>query len=77
LDVAGFGICLNTEAVVEKIGRDTAEGKRLGVMSTPTFFLGLVGDHEVTLTRKIVGLPSVDVFVQTIQELLKVSGTST
>lgn len=39
LDTAQFNSCLDSNKYVEKVTRDTAEGRGLGVNATPTFFI--------------------------------------
>jgi len=55
------------------VSRDLEEGKRLGVNSTPTFFIGEIADGDrVALRRKLNGAVPYDVFSQ---EIAKVSGS--
>jgi predicted DsbA family dithiol-disulfide isomerase len=39
LDLAKFQTCMEAEATLEWVRADRAEGNRLGVTSTPTFFI--------------------------------------
>lgn len=59
LDLSSFSHCLGGD-VDRQITNDVAEGRRLGVTSTPTFFVGRVGpDGNVALVKRIKGfLPS-------------------
>jgi protein-disulfide isomerase len=50
LDQQSFALCLNAGRYREKVGKDLQDGLRLGVSSTPTFFVNgrpLVGAHPV------------------------------
>jgi len=40
LDHARFSQCLDSGAMAERVGRDIADGRALGVRATPTFFIG-------------------------------------
>jgi protein-disulfide isomerase len=51
LDQQPFALCLNAGRYREKVGKDLQDGLRLGVSSTPTFFVNgrpLVGAHPLT-----------------------------
>jgi protein-disulfide isomerase len=69
-----FKECLAGEPV-QSIHNDTAEASRLGVRSTPTFFLGFVRvDGDVEIVRRISGAQSIDVFMRTIDDIVTKSG---
>lgn len=60
LDSDVFEKCMTGEAA-EKVSSDVAEGSRLGVTGTPSFFLGTVGgDGSIELEAKVVGGVSVE-----------------
>lgn len=55
IDTGVFNDCLTGEGP-DKVASDVAEGRRIGVTGTPTFFVGRVlGDGSVALSAKIVG----------------------
>jgi protein-disulfide isomerase len=58
LDRAAFLACLDSDAPRQAIARDVAEGMRLGIESTPTFFLN---------GRTITGAPRADALGYAIQ----------
>jgi predicted DsbA family dithiol-disulfide isomerase len=69
LDLVKFKLCLSSETASSTVKRDIDLGKRLGVDSTPTFFVGLVDEPgKIHLVRKLRGAKSVDTFVQTLKE---------
>lgn len=73
LDLKRFDACLVGEAS-DKVAADIAEGRRLGVNSTPTFFVGTLGlDGAIDLVRRINGAAPFEDFLTTIAD---VSGTS-
>jgi protein-disulfide isomerase len=60
LDRPRFARCLSGEAA-NQITDDIARGRRLGVNSTPTFFIGLVDpDGSIKLTKRVNGAVSFD-----------------
>ncbi len=66
-----FKNCLSTEDGAS-IHASQEEGKRLGVMATPTFFVGSITDNQtVKIVQKINGLQSFDVFKQVIDKVLR------
>jgi len=70
LDRTRFERCMTGEKS-SRVREDIALGKRLGISSTPTFFVGRVGQSgEVTLLRKIHGAQPYAVFKSAIEELL-------
>jgi len=57
LDESAFADCLDGKTV-DIIRADVAEGRRLGVRSTPTFFVGVIqSDGSVKLVKRLVGAP--------------------
>lgn len=67
---ANFATCVDRAG--PDVNRDTEEGKRLGVNSTPTFLLGVIGDDGlVSLRRRINGAVPYSVFRSHIEGLLK------
>jgi protein-disulfide isomerase len=71
LDQARFIECLNTGQTAAKVQADLAEGRRLGVNSTPAFFVGTLGSNgAITLVKRITGAVPFDQFETTVRELL-------
>jgi protein-disulfide isomerase len=69
LDMTRFEQCLNADQTLDAVRADQAEGRRLGVMSTPTFFIGRVrNDGGIDLTMQIRGAASADVFMSEIEK---------
>ena len=55
LDRTAFSRCLAGQAA-DAITSDVAEGRRLGISSTPTFFVGMVqGDGSIALAKRLNG----------------------
>lgn len=70
LDVPAFQHCLDSDETVEKIRRDQAEGRRLGVSGTPAFFIGTVRpDGGIDLRKRIRGIVSAEVFAAEVADL--------
>jgi protein-disulfide isomerase len=70
LDSSRFKHCMSSDHVVSKVKSDVAEAKRLGINSTPTFFVGRVQpDGAVNLMLKISGAQPADVFAKAVQEV--------
>jgi protein-disulfide isomerase len=71
LDVAAFQACLDVEKYADQIRVDMAEGERLGVSGTPTFFLGVTGsDGKLQKAKLIRGAQPYNVFKAEIDKLL-------
>jgi Na+:H+ antiporter, NhaA family len=69
LDRARFDECLAGPSA-GRVATDKAEGTRLGVTGTPTFFLGSVrADGGIDLKRRIEGAPRLDVLIREVQGL--------
>ncbi len=62
LDMATFNSCLDSDQHSEIVRQETAEGQRLGVQATPTFFVN---------GQKIEGLLQANQFAQLIDSLQK------
>jgi protein-disulfide isomerase len=70
LDESAFEQCLASNDTLDEIRADQAEGKRLGVTGTPSFFLGVVRpDGSIDLRTRISGTVSVEVFAAQIAKL--------
>ena len=57
LDGPAFAACLNGDTHAERVRGDVAEGRRLGVSSTPTFFLGVreQSTGDIRLVKRLNG----------------------
>jgi protein-disulfide isomerase len=70
LDPTAFADCLNGVAL-SKVRDDIAEGQRLGVNSTPSFFVGAAQpDGSVSITSLIRGAQPLAVFENVLKESL-------
>lgn len=71
VDSERFQACLGGEAS-DKVAADIAVGRRLGVNSTPTFFVGLIqADGSINLMRRLNGVGTFDDFMNLIAEVSK------
>jgi protein-disulfide isomerase len=61
LDAAKFGACLNSKATLPTVEQDVREGNRLGVASTPTFFIN---------GKMVSGVPPPQVFLDLVNQAL-------
>lgn len=74
LDVTTFKRCMDGEAA-DAISADLAEGRRLGVTTTPTFFVGIVqGDGSIHLAKRVSGARSFEVFQDLIRSVVTTKG---
>jgi len=70
IDEHKFAECLDGGSM--EVTNDAELGRRLGVNSTPTFFLGEIGaDGNISVRRRIMGAVPADVFRTALAELLK------
>ena len=71
LDQASFKKCLDDGEMAPKVRRDMDAGRRLGVRSTPAFFVGrLKSDGSIELVSRINGAVPFDQFDNAIRALL-------
>jgi protein-disulfide isomerase len=71
LDRVTFLSCLEEDHTAERVRGDLAEGRRLGVSSTPAFFVGLVqADGTINLMKRINGALPFEEFESAVSELL-------
>jgi protein-disulfide isomerase len=69
LNVSDFQECL-AAGRAQKVQRHVDEGTRVGVKSTPTFFLGeLVGTDQVKLVARVKGARGFEVFKKAVDQL--------
>lgn len=61
LDMTKFEPCVTSDATFDRVRADTEEGQKLGVASTPTFFVN---------GKPMVGLTSPDEFKQAVEQAL-------
>jgi protein-disulfide isomerase len=70
LDQALFKQCIEEDQTLEKVRADQAEGRRLGLTGTPSFFIGTMrADGGISLVRRIRGAAPVEVFAEEIAKL--------
>ena len=70
LDAAAFAGCLGGSAVT-RVRADLAEGRRLGINSTPSFVIGVAQpDGSILITTKIRGAQAYQVFEKAIEQSL-------
>lgn len=65
-----FKQCLDSSKYADQVRADLAEGQKLGVRGTPTFFLGVSDGDQVKQVRAIRGAMPFTVFKQEIDTLL-------
>lgn len=70
LDMDAFEACMRDESKMGKISDDIADGKRLGVKGTPSFFIGRAVGDEVTNVTNLRGAQPYKAFVKMIDKLL-------
>jgi protein-disulfide isomerase len=71
MDPNRFDACIGGAASGESVDADRQEGKRLGVSSTPTFFLGRrQGDGSIHLLWRVAGAARFSVFDGAIRRAL-------
>ena len=71
LDGTKFSACLESGETTAKVHADLEEGRRLGVNSTPAFFVGTVQpDGAVKLQKRINGAVPFEEFDSVVKELL-------
>ncbi len=71
-----FQDCLSRGTFAERVRRDLAEGQRVGVRGTPSFFLGFAQPGgRVKVARVLRGAHPYEAFRQTIEELLNARGS--
>ena len=70
LDGAKFQTCLEKGTHADAVRRDLAEGNKAGVRGTPTFFLGVIDNGRVRVTRVIRGAQPADAFKAAIDAAL-------
>jgi len=71
LDKVKFMKCLESGQTAEKVHADLAEGRRLGVNSTPAFFVGAIQpDGAIKLLKRINGAVPFEQFDGVVNELL-------
>lgn len=70
LDLATFGRCVDESGGASQVTMDLAEAKRLGVSSTPTFFLGrLQRDGRLKVQKRIAGAQPFETFSAAIRDV--------
>jgi protein-disulfide isomerase len=71
LDEASFRACLTDGETRERVGRDTAEARALGITGTPAFLVGTTEpDGRVRVTEVISGARPIEAFREAIERAL-------
>jgi protein-disulfide isomerase len=71
LDEARFRACLTGGETRDKVGRDTAEARNLGITGTPAFLIGVTEpDGRVRVTEVISGARPIEAFRVAIERVL-------
>lgn len=69
LDVEAFSGCLESGLAADKVQADVEEGRRLGVNSTPVFFVGVRQPNgSITLTARLNGAVPFEMFRTAVRE---------
>jgi protein-disulfide isomerase len=69
LNIEEFKACLRSDAVGVAISGDVADGRSVGINSTPSFVLGIIREDQVVVKRMAAGAPSFEVFAKEIESL--------
>jgi protein-disulfide isomerase len=68
VDVGRFRECLETGRTREKVRAHQAVGRRIGVMGTPSFFIGTVSkDGGIDLVKRIRGVVPASILIDEVQ----------
>jgi protein-disulfide isomerase len=70
LDATQFQQCLDSGRHAARVQRDRAEGQKVGVRGTPTFFLGTVDGDKVQVVRVLRGAVPFSTFKSAIDAAL-------
>ncbi|WP_282176268.1 DsbA family protein [Vibrio nereis] len=71
LNMEQFSNCLKDKVVAEKVEKDLALGKSLGVRGTPSFLIGRVENNQLVEPQIVVGAQRYPVFESLLNELAK------
>jgi len=75
LDMSRFDSCLRRDETAGRVARDIAEGRRVGVTGTPTFFIGRpTAGNRARILRRIRGAAPFETFAHALTELLREPG---
>lgn len=70
LDREAFGLCLESGDTADKVRGDLAEGRRLGVNSTPSFFIGVRrSDGAIDLVKRLNGAIEFELFESAVKDV--------
>ena len=72
LDAAKFKQCMESGKYAQRVRKDQADGQRIGITGTPSFFLGVTepGSTTVTAVRTLKGAQAYPAFKAAIDDLL-------
>ncbi|MDP2319793.1 MAG: DsbA family protein [Acidobacteriota bacterium] len=71
LDVSTFETCLRGGSTADRVRLDAAEGRRLGVASTPAFFVGTINrDGSVKIAKQISGARQFERFRELLGDMV-------
>lgn len=70
LDMDKFSQCRADPSMADKIARDIAYGKSLGVKGTPSFVIGRIENNQLIAPKLVVGAQSYETFSLVLNELL-------
>jgi protein-disulfide isomerase len=72
LDLARFNECLASEKYAENIERSVAGARRMGIMGTPAFIIGILTEdgNFIRVTKLLVGAQTYDDLKSVLDELL-------
>ena len=69
LDSKRFDQCVNGGEAVQRVRADVAEGRRLGVLGTPSFFIGTIrADGGIDLVKRMQGAVPADLLASEVRE---------
>lgn len=70
LDMEAFAECKSTDGP-RRVAVDQASAARLGINATPTFLVGIVKDHHLSVQRTIVGFTSFETLAAVVDSLIE------
>jgi protein-disulfide isomerase len=79
LNTSKFDECLSSDSYTDEIRKSSAEAQALGVMGTPTFFIGTISSdgNVVTVNKRIAGARSYEFFKSALDGVLAAESNQT
>lgn len=74
LNAKAFRACMNSDTAAARVAQDVAEGTKLGINGTPSFFLGKTASDDIgkiRATQMLIGAQPYPAFKQAIDKLLE------